>query len=860
MHESLLMRYAPSDARYDEMLDDIQIPRPHWRVFLEQLQSMSKRAMQERSRFVSDSIHSDGVTYNVYADPKGKSRPWELDLLPLILPESEFREITLAVEQRARLLNAVLGDLYGERTLLARGLIPPALVFGQRAYLWPAQRATAPGSTHLFSYAVDLARSPDGRFWVLGDRTRGPSGAGYALQNRSTLWRAFPDAFTRLPVEPLEPFFDAIEEGMYRLAPSKGEMPLVVLLTPGPYNETYFEHVMMARTLGFPLVEGQDLLVRGDVVHLKTLRGLRRVHGILRRLDDDFCDPLELRADSALGIPGLVSAVRAGNVFVGNDLGSGVLETNALAGFYPALSERLLGERLRMPQIATWWCGEEPAMDYVLSHLSELVVKPTYPTIRMEPIFGHTLDEAGRADLAIRIRAQPHAYVAQEWVRLSHAPVWGKDAQGLLPRATTLRVFAVATPDGYMVMPGALARVSPHAGDVVSMQWGGSSKDTWVLGENATARGPLAAPSRSVRPHALVRTGTGAKLRADDVRTRGVDVPSRVGENLFWAGRYAERCEGSARLLRAGFVRLTEASSRAELVSLTAACKRLGVLPTPKVSKASDEPSEKAADKLADKPSDKTSDETDAARAAAFLRAVTDPTVQGSLAANLVRLHGCASQVRERMSTDNWHLLSELPAKVPKKDASLGVASKALDEIMMACVSLAGFAMDDMTRDESWQFLRMGRRIERLTTLASISSHVIGERGASLEWLLEAANSIVTFRARYRRLPELLPVAHLVVMDTTNPHAVLFQVREIADTLRELDAPAPAFAELSRAASALTAFPLDSLAEDGDALTSACALLEQLLVQTERAGYALSDALSRRYFSHAGSPLGTTAP
>ncbi len=836
MHESLLMRYAPSDARYDEMLDEIQIPRPHWRVFLTQLQSMSKRAMQERSRFVHDSIASDGVTYNVYADPKGKSRAWELDLVPLILPEHEFREIRLAVEQRARLLNAVLGDLYGERTLLARGLIPPALVFGQRAYLWPAQGAT-PSGVHLHSYAVDLARSPDGRFWVLADRTRGPSGAGYALQNRSTLWRAFPDAFQKLPVEPLEPFFDAIEEGMYRLAPSKGETPLVVLLTPGPYNETYFEHVILARTLGFPLVEGQDLLVRGDFCYLKTLRGLRRVHGILRRLDDDFCDPLELRADSALGVPGLLSAVRAGNVFVGNGIGSGVLETSALAGFYPALCERLLGERLRMPQIATWWCGEEPAMAYVLSHLGELVIKPTYPTIRMEPIFGHTLDAAGRADLVTRIRAQPHAYVAQEWVRLSHAPVWAKEAQSLLPRATTLRVFAVATSDGWMVMPGALTRVSPHEGDVVSMQWGGSSKDTWVLGDKTTSRAPLAGP----------------KLRAEDVRTRGVDVPSRVGENLFWSGRYAERCEGSARLLRAGLARLMETGSRAELASIMEACKRLGVLPTPKNGKATAKTADKSSGKhaIAD---------TDAARATMFVRAVTDPAVPGGLAANLGRLHSCASQVRERMSTDNWHLLSELPAKVPRKDASLGVASKALDEIMMACVSLAGFAMDDMTRDESWQFLRMGRRIERLTMLAAVSSHALSEPGASLEWLLEAANSIVTFRARYRRLPELLPVTHLCVMDTTNPHAVLFQVREIEDTLRELSAPVEAFAELSRASASLAAFPLDSLAEEGDTLAAACKELGVLLAQTERAGYALSDELSRRFFSHAGSPLGAAAP
>jgi uncharacterized circularly permuted ATP-grasp superfamily protein/uncharacterized alpha-E superfamily protein len=841
-HDSLLMRYAPSAARYDEMLDDIQIPRPHWRVFLTQLASMSKRAMQERSRFVHDSIASDGVTYNIYADPRGKSRQWELDLLPLILPQEEFSQIALAVSQRARLLNAILGDLYGERTLLSEGLIPPALVFGQRAYLWPALGALASGSTRLFSYAVDLARSPDGRFWVLADRTRGPSGAGYALQNRTTLWRAFPDAFQKLDVEPLEPFFDALEDGMHQLAPTRGrsagETPLVVLLTPGPYNETYFEHVLTARTLGFPLVEGQDLLVRGDAVYLKTLRGLRRVHGILRRLDDDFCDPLELRADSALGIPGLLSAIRAGNVFVGNALGSGVLETNALGGFYPALCEHLLGEKLRMPQIATWWCGEEPALEYVISHLDELVIKPTYPTIRMEPIFGHTLDAAARAELVTKMRAQPHAYVAQEWVRLSHAPVWGKEAQGLLPRATTFRVFAVAAPDspsGYMVMPGALTRVSPHAGDVVSMQWGGSSKDTWVLGDKPVARAPLARP----------------KLRASDVRTRGVDVPSRVGENLFWTGRYAERCESSARLLRAGIVRLMESSSSAGLLSITEAAKRLGVLPRPKLTAKGE-----ARDGLK-----KARVKEEPPRADAFLRAVADASVSGGLAANLGRLHGCASQVREHMSTDNWHLLSELPTKVPRKDASLGVALQALDEIMISCVSLAGFAFDDMTRDQSWQFLRMGRRIERLAVLSGLSAYVMAEEdGASLEWLLESANSIVTFRARYRRLPELLPVVHLVVMDTQNPHAVAFQLREIEDTLSELLAPEESFAGIRKLGKELSDFPLDALADDGVAVGHACAKLADLLGRVERASYVLSDDLSRRFFSHAASAAPVEAP
>ncbi len=407
--------------RYDEVWGTGRGPRPHWRTFLSRVDSLSEEALRERERFVQKAIASDGVTYNIYADARGSSRPWELDLLPFILPEGEWRTIAAGVAQRARLLDAVLADLYGPQTTLREGLLPPALVFGQHGFLWPAHGITPPGGVFLHVYAVDLGRAPDGTFWVLGDRTQGPSGAAYALQNRMTLSRVFPDELRELGVLPLGSFFATLQDSLAGRAPTFGEPPLSVLLTPGPYNEAYFEHAFLARHLGFPLVEGQDLIVRGDAVYLKTLRGLRRVHAILRRLDDDYCDPVELRADSALGVPGLLAAVRAGNVLLANALGSGVLETSALHGFLPALSERLLGETLALPALASWWCGEPPALEYACRHLDDLVIKPTYSSMRMEPVFGHTLDARGRSDLIERVKAQPHAYVAQEWMHLSRA-------------------------------------------------------------------------------------------------------------------------------------------------------------------------------------------------------------------------------------------------------------------------------------------------------------------------------------------------------------------------------------------------------------------------------------------------------
>lgn len=843
MERSLLSDYVPSASRYDEMVDDIQIPRPHWRAFLSHLAKLPMETMLGRGRFVQEAIASDGVTYNVYADPKGASRPWELDLLPLILPADEWRAISAAVSQRARLLDAVLADLYGPQKLLADGLIPPALVFGQRSFLWPAQGIVPPGGVFMHVYAADLARSPDGRWWVLADRTRGPSGAGYALQNRMTLSRAFPDSFRELQVEQLAPFFRELQDSLHRLSPTTGgEAPLAVLLTPGPYNETYFEHSFLARYLGFPLVEGQDLIVRGDNVYLKTLRGLRRVHAILRRLDDDFCDPVELRADSALGIPGLLHAVRAGNVLIANALGSAVLETGAFAGFYPALNERLFGEKLAMPSIATWWCGEAPALEYVVKHLDELVIKPAYPSMQMEPVFGHTLDAAARARLVDRMHRQPHAYVAQEWVRLSHAPTWGNEDGSVVSRATALRVFAVATPNGYTVMPGALTRVAPHEGDVVSMQSGGSSKDTWVMAGRPVTRAPLRRP----------------RLGVDDVAASAVDIASRVGENLFWMGRYAERCEGLARLLRAALVRIADAAPQSEpaLRSLRKVSERLELLRT------ADE--EGAPPSRASRPpkSEPNLDASSMSFEARFLAAVVDPTVSGGLAANVHRLHSCANQVRERMSTDNWHVFNRLPQRLPGPKATVSSALTSLDDVMLACVSLAGFAMDDMTRDESWQFLLLGRRLERLAHVSAMVAHVLrlrpAERNDALEWLLEAANSIVTFRARYRRAPELLPVLHLVVFDESNPHSVAFQLRELAVAVERTAV------ELGREVSAdvlgpllgtVRTAPLDGFEpEEGSVLEAACADLALLLGRTERAAVGLSDELQRRFFSHAGTP------
>ena len=839
MPAGILLDYPFRPSRYDEMFAARGEARAHWQAFAERLESISAESLLQREKLVRDAIEADGVSYNIYSDPQGSRRLWELDMLPLIIDDSEWRRLSAAVAQRARLLNAILADLYGPQHLLAEGLLPPALVFGQPGFRWPARGLHPPGNIWLFSYAVDLARAPNGHWWVIADRTQGPSGAGYALQNRIIVSNAFPVAFRELHVNRLANYFRSMQESFARCAPSGGdEAPLTVLLTPGPYNETYFEHAFLARYLGFPLVEGQDLTVRDNTVFLKTLRGLRRVHAILRRLDDDYCDPLELRADSALGVPGLLGAIRAGRVLMANAIGSGVLESGALFGFLPAICQRLLGEPLAMPSVASWWCGEKPALEYVLAHLDELVIKPAFPGMRMNAVFGHLLHGESRARMIERILAQPHAYVAQEWVRLAQAPVWRH--RRLLPRSVGIRVFSCAGGDGdYTVMPGALGRVAPRTGmEVISMQRGGLSKDTWIRAPNP------------VRASLLKR-----RLGVDDLVNNGADIPSRVGENLFWLGRYTERVELGARLLRAAISRIASSEDDAEqgLAGLLTALRRQGVLddrPDARRERNEDDPARAGTD-------DDAAEETRLERQ--LIAALADATQPGSVAFNLRALALAAGQVRERLSTDNWHALHALEQLLTAPITGIDQALSTIDHIMQACITFAGFALDDMTRDAGWRFLILGRLIERMEGLAgliSVPAHAgAGEREQMLEWLLEAADAIVTYRARYRRMPELLPALHLVVFDPTNPHAIRFQVdmlyEYIGHAAHELGHPLPS-QTIDLLARRLEDFDLGRFEDDDPG--QALAALRALLADTAAAAQTLSDEVHRRYFIHTANP------
>jgi uncharacterized circularly permuted ATP-grasp superfamily protein/uncharacterized alpha-E superfamily protein len=856
MPNPLLAHYPATTDGFDEMLDPARQPRPHWSAMLANLEHETPEMMRQRVEMVQRQVRENGVTYNVQADADGKQRPWDLNVLPLIVPHEEWSGIEAAVIQRATLLNRILGDVYGKQDMLREGLLPPALVHGHAGFLRPCHGMRHHDDIALHFYAVDLARAPDGRWWVMADRTQAPSGAGYALENRSIITPTFPDLLRELKVQPLARFFRTLRDSLEHYgrlcaaggdvpAPLRdGEMPLIVLLTPGPRTESYYEQAYLARYLGLPLVEGSDLTVRDGVVFLKTLAGLHRVHVIMRRVDDESCDPLEL-CSSMLGVAGLTQAARRGNVLVANGLGSSLLESGALLGFLPALSRRLLGEPLKMPSVATWWCGEAAALDAVIANLDRLVIKPSFSQLPQYAVFGKDLAGTARTDFIAALRANPNNYTAQELVRLSHAPVWqGGATPGLQPRAIGLRVFACATPNGYVVMPGGLTRVAtgPDA-RVLTMQMGGASKDTWV---QARAR---------VDVHRLQKRSI---TRADLVREDS-SLSSRVAENLLWFGRHAERCDNIGRLLRVALhflfnVRFDQRG--AEWPTVEALCIWFQLIAEKKTPAQGQVPSQVPSQTQSQAQGQVQGQAgiapaavfTDAEIESALLLAVVSPAVPG-LARQQQQLHRIAGQLHERFSVDNWRALNRMvqPATQDGERPSQSEVMTILDAATESLMTLAGFALDGMTRDLGWRFMSIGRRLERLQFQSVVLQRALAmDQEGNLDWLLELSDSIITYRARYRAQPEWLPVLDLLLLDETNPRSILFQIDGIQGALRKI-----ALTHGACGAHLLAPLKEELIALDPDAdLNHGNATLSGLLNRIELASAALSEQISVQFFSY----------
>jgi uncharacterized circularly permuted ATP-grasp superfamily protein/uncharacterized alpha-E superfamily protein len=819
-----LLRRSPAlePGLWDEMRDAGGRLRDTWRAFVHWLPPPAPgkglaEELDRRVALVARQIRRDGITHNVFGAQGTAPRPWSLELLPLIIDTADWAVIEAGVVQRSALMQAMLADAYGPQQLLHEGLFPPALLLRHPGYL-RSMRGVAPASgLRLHIVAFDLVRAPDGRWQVLSCRSQGPSGLGYVLHNRLVISRQFPDAFRDLRVQHIASSYrrllDAIERPARQVA--GGGSPRVVLLTPGPYSETYFEHAYLARYLGLPLVEGGDLVVREQRLFLKTVEGLEPVHGMLRRLDDDWCDPLELRADSALGVPGLLQAVRAGQVVMANALGNGFLESPAIQGFLPGIARRLLGQELLLPALPTWWCGEAAAWLDVKSHLDDKIVRSTFP-------------RDGRASAVVRpggvsIDDDADAWTVTERVRFSRAPVW--QAGTTMARPAMVRVYAIAEEGGqWHVLPGGMTRVAKADETSVSMQRGGSSLDTWVL-----TAGPV--DSFSMLP---------SRLGVDDIAARRPPVSSRTAENLFWLGRYTERTEQMVRLARALLLLIDTDEDAAEALreALSELAVHCGLAPW-------GAPTLNQAPHLFER---------------ALLGALADPAAT-SIAFNLSALERAAQALRERLSTEQWavvrsmgrhfaELRSDAPASVP----ALSQVLPALDLLGVQLAAVTGAQSDRMTRDHGWRFMTVGRLLERLIGMAA-QLGIFVETGAlaqatGMEMMLELFDSAITFRARYQRHEDLLALTDLLVLDSSIPRSLAGVLRRLRTELRKLPGGEDFIGSL------LQRLPADGAGVRLDELrgadeTQVLRVLSEVCARLRASGAGLADDLGHRFFAHA---------
>jgi len=736
--------YRPNPDIPDEMIEADGSLRAYWRMFVSQLDDIGPDELPRRWEQARRIIRENGITHNIYGDPQGIDRPWNLDMVPLLIPAAEWREVAAALEQRATLLDTLTADLYGPARSVAEGLLPAELVYSNPGFMRPCHGMTPPRGQWLHLYAADLIRSGDGQFRVLSDRTQAPSGAGYSLENRIVISGVLPSVFRQCNVQRLAPFFLALRQTLTSLAPMSRENPRVVLLTPGPYNETYFEHAYLARYLGYTMVRGNDLTVRDGRVFLKTLGELQRVDVILRRVDDDFCDPLELYAQSFLGVPGLVEAVREGNVAIANALGTGVLQTPAFLSFLPDLCHRFLGEELKIPSVQTWWCGDPKALGYVLKNLSNLVIKAVFPAPGSDPEFGMTMSKDELAQLAGRISANPRAFVAQEQIVSHSAPVYLQDR--VEPRRFVVRAYLAAANGSYTVMPGGLTRVTAAADSlVVSLQKGGGSKDTWILADGPVSDATLL--TRSTQPIELSRGGG--------------DLPSRVADDLFWLGRYVQRAESDVRIARSLFSRLVEHNR-------------------------GDNPG--TADVLAGELLGYRGFLLEEVGTHKLVHDLLGGAGSGGVRAAIEHVEELVRALRDRVSADAWRILQGIERDLTAFDASpvdeqTGLVAQLLNRLAIEFLAFGGVVTESMTRGQGWRFLDLGRRIERGIVMARLLRAtlvlVMPDESAMLDAVLEIADSSLTYRRRYFTNLDIAAVLDLLVADESNPRAIAYQVAAV---------------------------------------------------------------------------------
>ena len=810
----------------------------YWKIFFNSYAQLGREEIMNRRQDMMRFLKENGVTYNIHGDPLGFNRPWKLDIFPFLIGREEWEHIEGGLIQRATLFDLILKDIYGERILIKNGLLPMEIVYNHKGFLRQCSGIRLPGKNHLILYSADMARAGDGKIWVLNDRTQAPSGSGYALENRLTMARIVPELFNGLKVRRLSPYFHSLRQALTSIAPAKSKEPRIVILTPGPNNETYFEHAYLSSYLGFTLVQGNDLMVKDNIVWLKTLGGLEKVDVILRRLDDAYCDPLELREDSQLGIPGLLQAVRSGNVSIANPLGSSVIENPGLMPFLPSIARYLLGEELKLPSIASWWCGQPGPLQYVLDNIGNLIIKQISRRSNSSTSVDATSLSAGELDeLKRRIKSQPFKFVGQEKAGFGSTPslVNGK----IEPKDALFRSFAVSQEGTYTAMEGGLTRTSGENGNyIISNQLGGISKDTWIISEEVGS-------AFNVRRELEQAPEAGASYKSEV-------LPSHTAENLFWVGRYAERTLGNARFQRTVMQFIEEANKAFSdndrhikdclLKSLTLYTHTFPGFTGPD-----------AAEKLGDPWGE-------------LGEILFDVERSGSLARNIGLFLRAVYAVRDHWSTDTWRVLRDLEENWQKafeqRETSHHRIIYALDSLITSMVAFIGLNRESISREQGWILLNMGRKTEQSILLINmLRVTLVNRHDEQVDYILQEAvlksnECLVNYRYKYRSHLKLPLVLDLLLLDPNNPRSLVYLLERLRDYIAGLPKIAAGHSlpdherTIVEAHTLLKLAVMEKLAET-DRHSNSYKNLDSFLHKMYKLLHAMHNLISKAYFMHA---------
>jgi uncharacterized circularly permuted ATP-grasp superfamily protein/uncharacterized alpha-E superfamily protein len=762
--QDLLKGYGKDERPADEIWANHRQSLPNWEHLLAQIKQMGPTELNNRKLEIERVLADNGVSYNLFDQKGAGPRNWQLDPIPFIITSEVWMPLKEGIRQRIHLMNLIFKDLYGPRNLINAGILPADLIFGDPQFLRACDQIDFPEEHALLQYAADISRGPDGQLWVIGDRTQAPSGMAYTLENRVAMARTLPEFFAKAKVKKLVPYYQLWRNCLKNAASNVAD-PLVAILTPGPYSATYFEHTFMSALQGFELVQGQDLMVKDGFLWMKTLSGLEKVDVLIRHVDDRYCDPLSLKPDSQLGVAGLLEVIRKGNVRLANPLGSGILENPGLMAFMPAISEYFLKEPLKLPNIASWWCGQDSERAYVLEHLDRLVIKDLHRLDGNRTIFGWELSQKERAQYREKIKRYPYRFVGQEQAIFSTAPSW--NTSFLEPRRTVLRCFATSGADKYHIMPGGLTRSAPDAGNShVSNRSGGIGKDTWVI-------------AKDHQPP--IRFKTGRELPGGQYKQLE-DLPSRTAEQLFWMGRYLSRVKYTARLLRIIYRRQSEIENFEDPLDTSTFSVLLSGL-THTTMTYPGFVGEEGAENLAN-PQAELED------------ILKNESRSGTLAFSISRLKNSGIALRNRWSPDTWRMLDQLTQHweqwISDAHRVQRTTRTQLDQLLVHCAALQGFVLDSLSVEEGRPLLDIGVQLEKAMLQASLLRSFLGTKKDAeverelMEAILITFESLSSYRHRYRGELRLEGLLSLVLLDDTYPQALNYSVSKTRENLMQL--------------------------------------------------------------------------